>query len=618
MNRWGTTLVLLILAGAALALRWPALQQRPFHNDEAVNAVKFADLWENGAYRYDPHEYHGPTLHYATWALNKLIGPPPAPSPLDPALPALRPALPASRNSPPPSTINHPSRHSAAKADQPSATSNSQPSTLNSQLLQSTITYFPESRFRALPLLAGVGLILLLPFFRGDLGRYALLWAALFIAVSPAMVFYSTYFIHEMLLAFFTLLTLAAGWRYWSSLLPANQSIPGRDVSPRRPLDPINQSKLSTLNPQLSTPSIPYALLTGTALGAMHATKETFVITLGCIALALLLNDFWRRKLDAAHPPSTLPRVPWTHLAAALALWLFVAALFFTSFFANLGGLLDSVRTYQPWLQRAGGDSPHLHPWWFYLQRLAFFHVAKGPVWTEALILLLALYAIIAAFRRRGLPNANYALVRFLGLYTILLAAAYSVISYKTPWCLLSFWIGAILLAGAGAAGLIASLASNQSRLGLSCILLAGAVHLAVLSWQTQITFATDRRNPYVYAQTSPDLRNLLARIEKFAAASPRGHGLLMKVIAADGDYWPLPWYLRAFPNTGWYDALPPEPYADVMVVSAKLHADLDARETHLMIGFFQLRPEIFLECYVEKNLWIRFLAQNPPQPDPE
>jgi hypothetical protein len=52
--------------------------------------------------------------------------------------------------------------------------------------------------------------------------------------------------------------------------------------------------------------------------------------------------------------------------------------------------------------------------------------------------------------------------------------------------------------------------------------------------------------------------------------------------------------------------------------VSARLRADLDEKQTHLMIGYFQLRPEVFLECYVEKNLWIRYLEKNPPKPDPE
>ena len=52
-------------------------------------------------------------------------------------------------------------------------------------------------------------------------------------------------------------------------------------------------------------------------------------------------------------------------------------------------------------------------------------------------------------------PMPAPAFVRFLALYTFALAAAYSLIAYKTPWCLLSFWHGMILLAGVGAAWLV-------------------------------------------------------------------------------------------------------------------------------------------------------------------
>src|SRR6187397_704020 len=65
MNRWGALALLLAIAGA-LALRLPKLDIRPLHNDEAVNAVKVSELWQHGRYRYDPDEYHGPMLHYAT------------------------------------------------------------------------------------------------------------------------------------------------------------------------------------------------------------------------------------------------------------------------------------------------------------------------------------------------------------------------------------------------------------------------------------------------------------------------------------------------------------------------------------------------------------------------
>ncbi|MCB0293433.1 MAG: hypothetical protein KDH97_24480, partial [Calditrichaeota bacterium] len=55
----------LILA-LALLLRLPGLERRPMHTDEAVHAVKFGALLEEGFYEYDPFEYHGPTLNYFT------------------------------------------------------------------------------------------------------------------------------------------------------------------------------------------------------------------------------------------------------------------------------------------------------------------------------------------------------------------------------------------------------------------------------------------------------------------------------------------------------------------------------------------------------------------------
>ena len=66
--KWPKKCYLLILAATivAIALRLPRLEQRPMHVDEAVNAVKFGELLEEGDYRYDPHEYHGPTLNYFT------------------------------------------------------------------------------------------------------------------------------------------------------------------------------------------------------------------------------------------------------------------------------------------------------------------------------------------------------------------------------------------------------------------------------------------------------------------------------------------------------------------------------------------------------------------------
>ena len=53
----------MIVAGA---LRLARLSQRPLHTDEAVHADKYSRMLERGSYKYDPYEYHGPTLNYLT------------------------------------------------------------------------------------------------------------------------------------------------------------------------------------------------------------------------------------------------------------------------------------------------------------------------------------------------------------------------------------------------------------------------------------------------------------------------------------------------------------------------------------------------------------------------
>jgi uncharacterized protein (TIGR03663 family) len=543
MNRWSVLAVLLI-AAAALALRVPQLGHRPLHNDEAVNAFKVTELWQEGRYVYDPDEYHGPTLHYATVPFLWLSG------------------------------AGHPNE-------------------------------LPDATLRLAPVAFGVGLILLSLLFVDGLGRTAVIWAALFTAVSPAMVFYSRYFIHEMLLVFFTALTLGAAWRY------------------------------------LQTRAARWAVLAGVGLGLMSATKETFVLALAAMVLAWIITAWWTgRKGDTpvAQDRDEVTRMSpfqildclrthwnWRHFAlaagAAAAIWLVL----FTSFFTNWSGPLDSVLTYLPWLKRAGGESPHIHPWYFYLHRLAWFQPARSPIWSEGLILLLALVAIAVALFGKRPP-----LHRFLALYAIILTAIYSVISYKTPWCLLGFHHGLILLAGIGAATLLEFCRARMLKVALLVVL--GALTLQLTwqsaranytlepdpanrkSWRANFHLAADPRNPYVYAQTSPNLLELMTRVDGIARVAPTGYETVVKVMAPGGDYWPVPWYLRRFQNVGWYEELPADPYAAIMLVSPEFKARYDDESDRrwIMAGIHALRPGKFFELYVELELWKEYVATLP------
>lgn len=557
MNRWTTLGLWLILAGA-LVLRWPQLAERPMHNDEAVNALKVQTLWEKGEYAYNPDEYHGPTLSYFTLPFVWLSG-------------------------------------------------------------ARSFAELTETPLRLVPLVFGLALILALPLLGPAYPRGALLWAAALTALSPAMVFYSRYFIHELILVFFSFVALAACWRY------------------------------------ACQPRLGWALLAAAGVGLMYATKETFVLAVAALGLAFVAARAWAEWVcrptnelcGATASPAGAPAVPTDHAGvltagrgllrrdrgrlrvlgvefifrhhfAAALITALVTVVLFSSFFTHWPGVVDAIKTYLPWLKRAGGHSPHLHPWYFYLHRLAWYHVGKGPVFTELLILVLAGIGALAALLGRGLPAAQVPLARLLAFYTLFLTTMYSLISYKTPWCFLGFWHGMILLAGLGVMVLFGWSQARGWRAVLAVLLVAGGVHLGWQSWQATHQYAAGRQNPYVYGHTVPNVLKLAERLEGLAKVSPQGYDTVIQVMAKEGDYWPLPWYLRRFTQVGYWDHVPAESLAPVVLASMDLEANLDARtpKTHLMAGMFQMRPKAVFELYVQTNLWMAYIPTVPRSDD--
>jgi predicted membrane-bound mannosyltransferase len=151
-------------------------------------------------------------------------------------------------------------------------------------------------------------------------------------------------------------------------------------------------------------------------------------------------------------------------------------------------------------------------------------------------------------------------------------------------------------------------------------LLLGGVGHLAWLSYQTSYVFNTDGRNPYAYAQTVPDLVDLGERMKELARAAPQHEAMVIKVLSVDEYYWPLPWYLRWFPNVGYWTEVPPDPAAPVVIASPQFDQELERRlgSTHQMTGYLGLRPTVVFGIWVQKDLWQTFLeSRSQPRPTP-
>jgi uncharacterized protein (TIGR03663 family) len=509
----------------ALLFRVVRLDVRPMHHDEANQAVKFGGLLERGEYRFDPNDHHGPSLYYLTLPVARVAG-------------------------------------------------------------ERTLAELSETTLRLVPALFGAGLLLLFLLLAGGLSREASLAAASLAAVSPAMTYYSRFYIQETLLVFFLAGLIAAGWKY------------------------------------ARTRSAWWALAAGVSAGLMYATKETSVILFAGLAAALGLvsltdrlakprdgvvreGDAWVWRETRTRPPTAY------HVALFLIAGAVTAVLFYTSFFQNPHGLADSVRAIGTSLNRAGHPGFHAHPWYYYFQTLAYAKsagnpvVADSPVWSEAFLIFLAAAGGIAAFGHDAGKDGSPRFVRFVLFFTVVTAAAYSLVPYKTPWNILPFYLGLVLLAGNGVGLLLRISRFRLVKIIILAALVPGFVNLAVQNYRVNFIDHSNPTNPYVYAQTSPDFLKLVADVEKTAAGAPEKKDLLIKVIAPPEETWPLPWYLRTFSRVGYWTS--PDAAGDVrdavIVITSAAFAEVvgTALGDGYRQSFYGLRPEVVLALFVRR-----------------
>lgn len=432
---------------------------------------------------------------------------------------------------------------------------------------QTTLASLDERTVRLVPAIFGTAMILLfLPLVPG-LGREAVAASAILAALSPVLTYYGRFYIQETLFAFFALAFLIALGRY------------------------VGRARASD------------ALWAGAFAGLAFATKETTVVILPAALLAAI-------AVRDRHGPGR-PACRIRDIAQGLAVALAIAFIFYSSFFSRPAGFVESIRAFGVYFDRGLGASPHVQPWDYYLRLLAY-SASDGLVWSEGLVLVLALVGAAAALRRQ----AGF-WPRYVAVFSAISAVAFAAIPYKTPWNLLPFYVGVVLMAGCGAAALVRGTASRAGQGLLLAALAAGALHLGVQNWRANFRYAADTRNPYAYAQTSPDFLRLVQRVNEVSALHQDRERMLVTVLAGPYEQWPLPWYLRRMTNVGYW-ATPVDAGrlddAPVIVASQENAGAVDAAlGDRYVSAFYGLRPDVLLTVYVERGLWERFLATRQP-----
>ena len=456
------------------------------------------------------------------------------------------------------------------------------------------------------------------PFF----GRSATRLAALAMAVSPGFVFYGRYSIHEVWLLLFTMLFFYGLFGLW---------------------------KLGTAN---------YLWCAGMGLTGMILSKETYILHVGCAAIAAVVCYFsnYFNELDDSRPAAQT----WNYVDLAVVIGTGIALIvfFYSGTFFHWDGVKGLYQAYRPWFRTGSEGHGHEKQWYYWVRLVARY---EWPVLAGLIVCLLSI-----RFKQTAL--------RYLAIYGVGTVMAYSIVKYKTPWCIISFvwpflftfgamvtiapvrfsaatyrWIALILfgfLAYAfyyaetskfedvwpyiliiGTGLLLLALRTPEITQLLASIIIC--VSLGHCIWLNYFRCTTDTE-PYVYVQSYNDVTKFTDPILQLAHSDPRAYQLVGHIIRASP--YPLPWILDDFGRVGYYekDNLPDKVDGDfllvqedkVATVEAKLHDSYYTRP--MKIRPYQDLSKAYFNAKIFKSFfpgqWPNFtgpVPTPPPSPSP-
>lgn len=355
--------------------------------------------------------------------------------------------------------------------------------------------------FRVMNAVLATGLVFSIYQFRRYVGVAAVV-AAWILAVSPAFTFYGRYAIHETLF-----------------ILGQVAFVYGRFSWMGRP----SRSAMAWM---------------ATGLVILISTKETFFIFVGTWFIAevmiRVLEKFegsttpWVRREDLTLSERRSLVIDGLAIAGISVL---VLAALFSGFFERAQGIEDFFRAFDFWSSTGTKGNGHEKPFAYWLEVLWRYE------WPMLLGLIISMGATV-------LLRVEARKQRILLLAGFGHALAYSLIPYKTPWLLLSFWPLAFWS--------LPFFDSETARSGIvRPIYRAALVVLLAISgyqaWDLNFKNYANSEEPYVYVQTTSDYSVVMDTLLKKVERNPEARN--MSIVVMIQDPWPLPYDLSLFPK---------------------------------------------------------------------
>jgi len=575
------------MAIGALLRLW-ALGVKPMHHDESVNGNFMTSLVREGTYQYDPQNYHGPTLYYFSLLIERANG-----------------------------FLNHSDGLS-------------------------------EASLRLLTAIFGIATVWLILCMRKSIGKRGTLFAAALVAVSPGAVYYSRDFIHETLFIFFTLAIVVCVQLALESLDPAYLVVAAGSAA------------------LLFATKETAPLSLGAIAGALVVQRFWVVCTRRDRWFNVAIDEMLGWLENTAEALGG-PKLLLLYGAISFVVFSTTFVLFFTSFFHNRHGFIDAFLAYKYWFHTGVSQTLHpyfvffvdgdkigwLPPREWVTLLVSLIGIVVVTFWApESFAFVTAVWgvALFAAYTaikyktpwlalNATIPlsiTAGYAaayiwergrraasmLAAVCGVAAIGIAASYILMTYFNAWTqsdmlgLIPIWIVV--------ACIVAFLWEYVQGTVATLVGLCGVVLIAILAWNAyDLNFnhadnfepaenlgcdaahpdqCKDAEEGWIYVHTSRNIFPILNEINNVARRTKAGNDLHITVDAP--EYWPLPWYLRDYKNTGYWGHIidSDEP---VILGQQQENDELTAKlpGKYTRFGDFFIRPGVVLTLWVRNDV---------------